>query len=540
MPTDILITDQHEIKKGIEKFEEARSGKSRYTMKDIIEQALNPILPTYWKVFHTHNIARIRNKELPCRGDNTDLLPCYDVGIFLVGFSSIPIALSLAEIQPAQKIYFLYSSGMDGTQNTCFEIADRMEAMLQEEPCFNDLINRVKNIASDIQKNGKNCGFGLEVDNPSDPVETFKRIKEVIDKVGDKRIALDLTGGKKTMIGGGFTAGSILGFADSIADSACDMFYIDSLEYDQHRGSPTPGTEFLTRLDNPYNVYNVQSVQQAEKLFEKHNYEAAADLWEEVGKKLEDHASRYGLEKEQDTVQEDLDMADCYGLWDAFDYKTACERARCYGNSWGYDKKHMKSSINVLDILSEVEEDPQTLFGKLTRIIHYAVDRYQNGIRRMNSDRFDDAIVRFTQVVEILCHYRIHQIARNGHLVNESDNVVSNAPNKWEITPLLLFLFAKRSKYNRRRGGYYKITECNELLDVTDYGYNDVELIIDLIEDRNAFIHVKNNPEWGEMKKNAENLQKLARKFLENFSRSYCCEQYVSFDNLLELHRFRR
>ena len=258
------------------------------------ETILEAILPEYWEVFHTHNTYEKNEGHLP------DIN--YDIGIFLVGFSSLPIVLSLAEIQPTEKIYFLYSSD---TKNKCYDIANRMRAMLQGQDCFGDLITRVEDIVLDIQDNNNNLGHGLEVDEPSDPVNTFKRIKEVIDKVGNnKRIAIDLTGGKKTMIGGGFTAGAI--WASKWSEAAqkftdfCDMFYIDSLKYDADRSAPVPGHEFLSRLKNPYDVYNVQSVQQAKKLFEKHNYEAAAELLERVKGKLEIHANQYDLIVEKD------------------------------------------------------------------------------------------------------------------------------------------------------------------------------------------------------------------------------------------------
>ena len=396
-----------EIKEGMDDFENVK----RRNLKNP-EQYLNEILPTYWEVFHTHNAYEKRQKLLP------DLN--YDIGIFLVGFSSLPIALSLAEIQPTEKIYFLYSND---TKPKCYEIANRMREMLNGQTGFDALIDRVDTIALDIQENN-DLGCGLEIDDPSDPVKTFKRIKEVIDKVGDKRIALDLTGGKKTMIGGGFTAGSILGFADSIADSACDMFYIDSLEYNQRQGSPTPGTEFLTRLDNPYNVYNVQSTQQAKKLFEKHNYEAATDLWEEVAKKLttsvqgsKSPAEQYGLKDEEKMVQSNLAMANCYKLWDTFDYNGAKnyksfsfyepDAQREFRGSWGYNDKHGHNlEDDILEILSSAS-NRQDLFTSERRIVHCAADYYQNAIRRKESGELNDALVHFTQVIEILCSYKI-------------------------------------------------------------------------------------------------------------------------------------
>ena len=496
------------------------------------ENSLHGILPTYWEVFHTHNAYEKKQEHLP------DLN--YDIGIFLVGFSSLPIVLSLAEIQPTEKIYLLYSND---TKPKCYEIAKRMRAMLQGQACFDDLINHVENIVSDIQDNGNGSGYGLEVDDPSDPVKTFKLIKTVIDKGGDKRIALDLTGGKKTMIGGGFTAGAI--WASKWSEAAqeftdfCDMFYIDSLKYDADHSAPVPGYEFLSRLKNPYDVYNVQSVHQAEKLFNNHNYEAAAILLVDVIANLNEHAKNYGLETEQDDVQKKLDMADCYGLWDAFDYKTACARKEDHEDSWEYNLKHVNCAINVLEILSEVE-GTETLFAEEARIIHYAVDRYQNGIRRMESDRFDDAIVRFTQVVEILCRYHVYQIAKKrGLTYYESHHFVPeqcSLDEEWSITKLIHFLFGEYRSYDH----LYRIALPDECLNIDEYdGYNNSHDITNLIKPRNDFVHVKTNPGWEDMREDAENLQELAKTFLENLSSNYCCEKGLSFDELLELHKFR-
>ena len=514
------------IKAAIAEYDKFRTGQSSHNRDKIIE-SLNDILPTYWEVFHTHNTARRRNGELLKGADSDEAcLPSYNIGIFLVGYSSLPIALSLAEIQPTEQIYFLYSKD---TQEYLNDIDERLSKMLNRSN--QALLNLV---ADTVLRNLEASSF--KIDDPSDPVSTFKCIKEIIDNIDDadnKRIALDLTGGKKTMIGGGFTAGSIYSVS-----SQCDMFYVDSLVYDPDRGAPKPGTEFLSTLENPYDVYNIQSNLEAEKLFNNHNYEAAAILWSAVGEGLESHAERYGLEEEQDAVQRYLDMADCYGLWDAFDYKTACERKKSHEDSWQYNQKHVNCAIDVLEILSEVE-DPQTLFAEEARIIHYAVDRYQNGIRRMESDRFDDAIVRFTQVVEILCRYQVYRIETDGSLTYQNHKRVPQGcclDEHWRISELIRFLFRDNWIYGHR----YNITNQRMRLNINNYCYNNTDQITDLIEARNDFVHVNSNPGWEEMQKDAENLQELAKTFLENFSSSYCCNNGLSFDELLELHKFRR
>lgn len=503
-----------DIKKKMRDYERERSQASSYTPQQRDEKWLYPILPSYWDVFHAHNEKRRGQGLLP-----SDF--CYDVGIFLVGFSSLPIVLSLAEIQPRVQIYFLYSRD---TRPMLGEIADRIAAMLPES----DLTTRVKNAVG--EKPNFQSDFAVELVDPSDPVETFKRIKEIVGRVDlDKRIALDLTGGKKTMISGGFTAGTILVGAN-LTSSACDMFYVDAETYDSRRHAPEPGTEFLSQLENPFDIYNWQTRHEAKAFFDEHNYEVAAELWGYVKKKLDVHAKRYGLDAELEAVQASLEMANCYRLWDAFDY----EASRDFKGKWGYDEKHVYHSIDVLDILSEVC-DRHTLFEDDTRVIHYAVDRYQNAIRRKKSGKLDDAIVRFTQVVEILCNYRIYQIAEDGHLHHGSRACESIDPDRsWNLRPLIKLLF-ENAPYKANRQSY-RIPAAEERWKVTDFGYKDVQDITASIVPRNDFIHFNSSMNQEKTKEDAEKLQMLARKFLENFSRSYCSENGFPFEALLELH----
>lgn len=506
-----------EIKKGIDEYEKCRSGQSSISIDQIVERYLNPILPTYWKVFHTHNIHRQNKGFLPSS-------PCYDIGIFLVGFSSLPIALSLAEIQPCHKIYFLHSGKTD---YIIPEIEERVATMVGGDCIFDPLINLVRSA----------CHVGI--DRPSDPVDTFKQIKDIIGSIGgEKTIALDLTGGKKTMIGGSFTAGAIFGFADSIGMSVCDMFYVDSLEYDETRGAPKPGTEFLSLLENPYDIYNLQTVQSAEELFRKHNYEAAESLWKGVTDKLDKHGDRYGLAKEKAEVEKRRKLAHLYHLWDAFYYVTAQNYKKKQTAELGYDEKHVHCSIDVLNILSEAR-NRQLLFQCEERIIHSAIDRYQNAIRRKESGKLADAIVRFTQVIEVLCVYEIRRIAIKKDLQDENCDKVTNPPKKWHIIPLIKFLFGEFCEYRRSEGGHYKISDSNQLLKIDEYPGSVTE-IVELIDYRNDFIHVDDAITQPKTKENAQKLQRWALRFLANFSKDYCKEQCMSFKNLLKLHRFRQ
>ena len=511
---------------------------------EAIAEEINPgdfigeCLPVYWRIVREYNTSRWGGvDQLPSNSQ-------YDVGIFLVGFSSLPIVLSIAEIQPRQKIYFLHSPE---TERRCAEITNRLTEMLVDPPMpFDPLIcpGDADALIARVQKAER-----YQIANPSDPVEAFRQIKKIIGKVRsdsgqETRIALDLTGGKKTMIGGGFTAGSIY-----FVSPKCDMFYVDSSEYNPDLGAPKPGTEFLSQLDNPYGVYNVQSVQEAKALFERHNYEAAKRLWDGVRGKLDDHAERYDfLEDEREEARRYYWSSHCYHPWDALDYRAAVRRKTYKVNGkvheWGYHDAHKyDDKIDVLDILNEVE-NKKSLFDSKARVIHYAVDRYQSGRRRKKSGKFEDALVRFSQVIEMLCVYEILKISARNFLKNEQGDVVKEPPDyPWKVTPLIEFLFTEDYEYfyrGRDDRYFYQISDPVQRLEIGDYGCREVGEITDLIDYRNEFIHFRSPMIQHQTRHKANRLQEIARKFIENSSRSYCEDTSLCFDRLLKLHEFHR
>ena len=487
-------------------------------------------LPIYWQIVRAHNTYRFNQEQQPlpswCR---------YAVGIFLVGFSSLPIVLSIAEIQPSQRIYFLHSKD---TESRCDEITNRITEMLVDPPDpFNSLIIPPGTAADLI--NRVRCAERREIANPSNPVEIFEKIKEIVDSLNpNTMIALDLTGGKKTMIGGGFTAGSIYSQAPK-----CDMFYLDSSVYDPEFGAPKPGTEFLSPLDNPSDVYNLQNVEVAEELFRRHNYEAAEQSWKRILNKLDRHAKRYPfLADERENARNYYGRSHCYHPWDAFDYTTAKNQKTFTRNdveySWGYDQQHTCGTIDVLDILSKVE-DKAGLFASDARVVHYAVDRYQNGKRQMMRRKFEDALVRFTQVIEILCNYRVYRLVPQGQLlsINNPEPLGDvSADMKWELNPLIRLLFGRGMVHVE--GVDYSVSE-DEQLRLEDYNCQDPEDIIGPIEARNTFIHFRASMRQDQTRTDAFNLQNLAHTFLQNFSQDYLDANDLSFDKLLQLHEFR-
>lgn len=65
-----------------------------------------------------------------------------------------------------------------------------------------------------------------------------------------------------------------------------NLFYVDFDEFIDNY--PKPGTEFVSILDNPYDIYNIEFIAQAIKIFKKYNYSAANEIFKEASVKLND------------------------------------------------------------------------------------------------------------------------------------------------------------------------------------------------------------------------------------------------------------
>ena len=257
-------------------------------------------------------------------------------------------------------------------------------------------------------------------------------------------------------------------------------------------------------------------------------------MWKGIKKKLKPHYTQFGLKTEYDEAVKHYEKASCYYLWDAFYYDQAKQIKDNNRKLWGYNQKHKHGSINVLNILDAVR-NRATLFANDAHIIHYAVDRYQNAIRRKESGKLEDAIVRFTQVIEMLCNYRVY-----GDLLNDSGAPVQiPVEKKWELTALIRFLFNQRALAHHSHT-FNPSNNCDRLLDINDYSPFSLDQIANLIGFRNDFIHVNSPMRPQETEENTEKLQNLARQFLRSFSRNRCERHRLNFDSLLELHEFQK
>ncbi|MHB8338313.1 MAG: hypothetical protein ACYDEE_12950 [Ignavibacteriaceae bacterium] len=152
----------------------------------------------------------------------------YDTLILLVGFSIQPLVLSICILKP-QTVYLLYSKE---TKKYCDKIHNWTSKILEKNPpTFVGANNWCKNI------------LDYQVDS-SNPEDTYNKILSIVnsDVNKDKKdnIAIDITGGKKTMVAGAFNIAAI---------KDIDTYYVDFTDYDGN--NPIPGTELFAKQKNP-------------------------------------------------------------------------------------------------------------------------------------------------------------------------------------------------------------------------------------------------------------------------------------------------
>lgn len=175
----------------------------------------------------------------------------YHTLILLVGFSIQPLVLSISVLKP-KKVYLLFSKE---TKENCSKIMKWVDKFTQ----FINLEGEsIEFVGKDSWVDPK-CQYLVD---SSDPSDTYNKILNIINnEKTNGPIAIDITGGKKTMVSGAFTAAAI---------TDTDALYVDFSDYDG--ANPIPGTEFIQLQTNPLDVFlkNVQAALNSLPIYKEH------------------------------------------------------------------------------------------------------------------------------------------------------------------------------------------------------------------------------------------------------------------------------
>ena len=305
----------------------------------------------------------------------------------LVGTTVEPLLLSILTLRPSEKLVLIYSSESEEQkkiiENTLFQKSGK-HLLQQKWLCDENAKSFLEQAKNKI----------ISIDNAqvteTTPEKVFAEIKSRIASYQAKEIGVDITGGKKSMVGGGFLAASINDYY---------LFYVDFDEYKNHQ--PVQGTEFIHILPNPYDIYNVREESLIQEFFERQDFDAVIKIAGKTIEKLtEDRANDYGLTKELYRLQQIQTAANCYREWSKFNYPQAIT----FVNFNFYKNKHQ----DILSILTDCQDLRKKAYGAIL----LAIDRWRRGVDALNLLDIDKAALHFTQTIEVLCELRLFDMTQ--------------------------------------------------------------------------------------------------------------------------------
>ena len=293
--------------------------------------------------------------------------------ILPLGFSPEPLILSILAIKP-ERVGLLYT---EETEKLLPRIQDETKLTLDQ------LYKRKIDGSSTVDVYWAIMGLYEEWNRPAN-------------------VAVDITGGKKSMVGGAAMAGAVLG---------ADIYYVDNTKFIQ--GKPEPGTEYLNLLDNPYTVFGDLEVEKAGNLYNGHDYAGAQRVFNQLEKQVGDPSLA--------TVHEAYGhLCAAYELWDNIDFEKALETIdkllpilTRYSSLPGLIKLHsfcptlleQRAALETLKVIADNEK----LALSIPEGFHFAFMLYHSALRRENQGKLDMACLLLYRILEWIGQHRLAQ-----------------------------------------------------------------------------------------------------------------------------------
>lgn len=349
MPKDTI--SQEEFDKCVEEWKNM-DRTTEDAVKDVFAFYDDHVFPKVKKVFLSKQENRVEQK--------------YDALILTVGMSPEPLILSILATKPV-RVGLLY------TQQT-----EKYLPRIQEE---------TELTLAQLDKR--------EIDG-SNTIEMYKAIMALYTSWKNPvKIAVDITGGKKSMVSGAAMAGAVLG---------ADIYYIDTDNYRQDLGKPEPGTERLNLLENPYTVFGDLEVEKAKSLYKVHDYASAKRVFQY----LKGQVSAPNQEKVYEAYQY---LCTSYEDWDNLDTGKAhsvVEKLLNILTKFG-SLDGLRDLCNYQDCLEKQKEALKCLQGFIKKPqlalkspdgFHFAFTLYHNALRREAQGKLDMACLILYRLLE--------------------------------------------------------------------------------------------------------------------------------------------
>lgn len=288
----------------------------------------------------------------------------YQCLVSLVGFSPEPLILTINTLKP-EFVLFLHTKDTQQQLDVIVEKSQLKPSKFRPQPV-----------------------------SDSKTEDVYLAIKNVISEFTREKIAIDITGGKKCMVGGAAIAGALTG---------CDIFYIDFIDYDRQNRQPIPGSEYLNFLSNPFTIFGDLDFEEGKQLFNKGNYYAAVHIFSELAEKIPHNDEAIFLQHLAHTFKE----------WDEYNFKAAydgCSNAikqakRCHIFAHLWDDLSQK--LQLLEHLKSGD--------KLALVLNH----YFTSQRMAERGRFDFAALLLYRTLEMT--FATHLKAKYNFDVDDAD-----------------------------------------------------------------------------------------------------------------------
>jgi hypothetical protein len=321
-------------------------------------KTLHSFLPSYFEVFCLINQVKTQEKTL--RIDEN-----YDTGIYLVGYSIMPLILSISYIKPSEIIFVVTPD----TQPLIDEIKGGINGISPDYHAFISGDDRIRIMA---------------IEDLSDPAAVFQTIDKIIYENEGKKIAIDITGGKKTMVTGAFMA--------SAHSRTCDIFYIDFEEYNIRNSEPVYGTEFLASLPNPSEIFSLADWDRLISLKESYQFNQALKELDNIKENIAKHG-KYFSDTFKTRLHELETQIRGLALWDD----------HCYRQAATYLPE--ETALQTLQEISDLSDEDilpakKKIYNNEKYLTLYLLDRLENSRRRKKQGHYQNAFLGFASLLE--------------------------------------------------------------------------------------------------------------------------------------------
>lgn len=403
-----------------------------------------------------------------------------DYMILSVGTSYEPLVLNISLFHP-KKVLFLY------TEKT--------------EKTIDKIVHFCKLDSSSFLK---------EKVNEVNPLSIYEKIKKAyLQWQEPRKLYIDFTGGTKAMSAAAAMAGAIIDI---------QLVYIGTEHYLTDFRKPTPGTERVFYISNPYEVFGDLEIDKALNLFQEYNYAGARERLEELKNKVPDPAIRQQLNFM-------YLLAKTYEQWDSLEFQKAFEAIEKLVVELRRDMA-VNPEFVLMDFLPDLNRQKEILYpltkiksfmqnkdnmkvlGEKEYIVPLMFTMYGNSLIRERQEKYDSATLLLYRLLEMIEQRRL---ALHNINVSRADyyNILFDAhkfPQIENMTPQEKFEFYKKEVNAIRvtvfgKNGNQYLSEQISLLDgfiqlaalKDELMFMDDKNIIDKIRRLRSAVYLRNN-----------------------------------------------